>query len=155
MPTATATRKGRKSPAATAKAAAAAEAKAALLDQLEAFMANDDQDAAILARVDYFAATYSMRNACLIVMQDENATEVHGFRAWQGLGRQVRKGEKSRIHILAPAGQSGGTEPTAAPEATPAGDAPAANGEPVRKFFRLVAVFDIAQTDPIPAPAED
>ncbi len=37
----------------------------------------------------------------LISMQCPDATQVAGFRRWQELGRQVRKGEKA-IRILAP-----------------------------------------------------
>jgi hypothetical protein len=80
---------------------------------------------------------YSERNAGLIVMQAPNATEIRGFTAWREHGRQVRKGELG-IRILAPAGQSEGTPAT---EDTPAKDG--------RRFFKLISVFDIAQTDPI------
>lgn len=44
---------------------------------------------------------YSWTNCLLISMQRPNATHVAGFRAWLGLGRHVRKGEKG-IAILAP-----------------------------------------------------
>ena len=44
---------------------------------------------------------YSWTNCLLIAMQRPNATHVAGFRAWLGLGRHVRKGEKG-IAILAP-----------------------------------------------------
>src|SRR4029077_18835414 len=44
---------------------------------------------------------YSFRNTLLIMIQRPDATRVAGFRAWQLLGRQVRKGEKA-IWILAP-----------------------------------------------------
>jgi hypothetical protein len=36
---------------------------------------------------------YSWGNCALIAMQRPDATQVAGFRAWQQLGRQVRKGE--------------------------------------------------------------
>ncbi len=76
----------------------------------------------------------------LIAMQAPDATRVAGFRAWQQLGRQVRKGERS-IKIFAPMSvkerDSDGQE----------------TGERV-VFFRSVPVFDIAQTDgeAIPQP---
>ena len=44
---------------------------------------------------------YSFGNQMLIALQRPGATRVAGYRAWQGLGRQVRKGEKG-IRILAP-----------------------------------------------------
>jgi antirestriction protein ArdC len=45
--------------------------------------------------------TYSLCNVLLIVKQSPNAGRVAGYRAWQWLGRQVKKGEKG-IMILAP-----------------------------------------------------
>lgn len=45
--------------------------------------------------------TYSWNNSLLIAVQRPSATRVAGFRAWLGLGRHVRKGEKG-IAILAP-----------------------------------------------------
>jgi len=45
--------------------------------------------------------TYSARNVALIHAQRPDATRVAGYRAWQALGRQVRKGERG-IRILAP-----------------------------------------------------
>src|SRR5579875_1488346 len=44
---------------------------------------------------------YSFNNTLLIQLQHPDATRVAGFRAWQQMGRQVRKGEKA-IWILAP-----------------------------------------------------
>ena len=44
---------------------------------------------------------YSFGNCQLIAYQMPQATQVAGFKAWQSLGRQVRKGERS-IRILAP-----------------------------------------------------
>lgn len=110
----------------------------ALRDQLAQYEGSlePSQRAAILARF----AGYSDRNALLIAAQRPDATEVNGYRAWQALGRQVRKGEAG-IAILAPAGTSAGkTEP----ETTEPGE----DGEQVRQFFRITYVFDISQTDP-------
>ena len=45
-----------------------------------------------------FAASfhqYSLNNVLLILRQMPLATQVAGFRKWQSLGRQVRKGEKA------------------------------------------------------------
>src|SRR5262245_62899065 len=44
---------------------------------------------------------YSMGNCMLIAMQRPDATRVAGFKAWQQLGRQVRRGERG-IRIMAP-----------------------------------------------------
>src|SRR3954463_14008971 len=44
---------------------------------------------------------YSFGNVCLIVSQRPEATRLAGYRTWQKLGRQVRKGEQG-IKILAP-----------------------------------------------------
>src|ERR671919_1714984 len=44
---------------------------------------------------------YSFNNQLLIYLQCPEATRVAGYRAWQRLGRQVRKGSRG-IQILAP-----------------------------------------------------
>ena len=44
---------------------------------------------------------YSFANVCLIVSQRPDASRVAGYKTWQKLGRQVRKGEHG-IRILAP-----------------------------------------------------
>src|SRR5205823_1691729 len=79
---------------------------------------------------------YSFANVCLIVSQRPDATRVAGYRTWQKLGRQVRKGEHG-IRILAPCRIK--TDPSKE------------TGEPQNAYrlvgFRAVAVFDVAQTD--------
>src|SRR5437879_1303026 len=45
--------------------------------------------------------TYSLNNQLLIALQRPEASRVAGYRAWQQLGRQVRKGERG-IAIFAP-----------------------------------------------------
>ena len=131
------------SPARRNKRDQAIAAQTALMDQLEAFRAELDEDEVALAKIAVWAQRYSENNAMLIVMQAPEATEVRGYRDWQAHGRQVRKGEHG-IRILAPAGQAPGTEATEATD-----DAPATEGKPGRKFFRLISVFDLAQTEPI------
>lgn len=76
---------------------------------------------------------YSFRNSLLIALQMPEATQVAGFRRWQEMGRQVRKGEKA-LYILAPLAYSQTDEET---------------GEKVRALrgWRMVAVFDVSQTD--------
>jgi len=114
-----------------------AEVKA-LAARLAAF--RDSLDPAEVAVYEARFDNYSPRNAMLIVMQMPEATVVHGYREWKAHGRHVRKGEHSRIGILAPAGQY--TE-TGADGQTETGE------EKVHRFFKLVPVFDISQTDPI------
>jgi antirestriction protein ArdC len=81
---------------------------------------------------------YSFGNVCLIVSQRPDATQVAGYKTWQKLGRQVRKGERG-IRILAPC---------VVKERNDAGDETGAR----RVFFKTVSVFDIAQTDGEPLP---
>ena len=86
---------------------------------------------------------YSWTNCLLIAMQRPNATRVAGFRAWLGLGRHVRKGEKG-IAILAPIITKGRRD--AKDDQHDHTDSPAeAVGHLVG--FRSACVFDIAQTD--------
>jgi antirestriction protein ArdC len=78
---------------------------------------------------------YSASNVLLIMLQTGGyATRVAGFRAWQGMNRFVRKGEKA-IYVLAPMVYKRTNE------------APAADDERVIKGFKYVPVFDISQTD--------
>ncbi len=78
---------------------------------------------------------YSWHNCMLIGMQRPSATQVAGYRQWQKLGRQVRKGEKS-IAIIAPCTYKREVERDDGETDTEAG-----------VYFRAVSVFDIAQTD--------
>jgi len=107
--------------------------------------------------------SYSLGNLLLIGAQAPQATRVAGFRTWQSVGRQVRKGERG-IAILAPctyrpktaerpeSAGSAGQEP-----ATSGGGAASDVGGKQVRGFRVAHVFDIQQTggDPLPdvAPA--
>ncbi len=101
--------------------------------------------------------SYSLGNLVLIALQAPQATRIAGFRSWQSLGRQVRKGERG-IAILAPCTYrpktsscttgSTGEQPTDE-RGGPA--APAATSKQLRGF-RVVHVFDVAQTDGDPLP---
>jgi len=86
--------------------------------------------------------TYSFHNQLLIASQCPEATRVAGFRSWLSIGYAVRKGEKA-IRIWAPCPPSkkqltewkhSGSNPIDKP----------------RTYFRLVAVFDRSQVDPLP-----
>jgi len=88
--------------------------------------------------------TYSFSNQVLILSQRPEATWVAGYRSWQELGRQVRRGEQG-ISILAPCWR----RPEAAePEEE---DSPPLLGA---RAFRVVRVFDVAQTvgEELPRP---
>lgn len=83
---------------------------------------------------------YSTANVFLILTQRPDATRVAGFHAWRDLGRFVRKGEKG-IAILAPVTvrkRRDGDQDDGEPEAV--------------TRFRVVHVFDLAQTDGDPLP---
>ena len=102
--------------------------------------------------------TYSLGNVLLIALQAPQATRVAGFRTWKSLGRQVRKGERG-IGILAPctyrpkAATSAAVDSASGPAKDERGGeaAPAAGGKQLRGF-RVVHVFDVAQTDGDPLP---
>ncbi len=102
--------------------------------------------------------SYSLGNLLLIALQAPQATRVAGFRTWQSLGRQVRKGERG-IAILAPctyrpkAADRAEPPAPAGPEPTTCsgGAAPAAGGKQVRGF-RAVHVFDLLSRDCRPRP---
>ncbi len=81
---------------------------------------------------------YSFGNICLIVSQRPDATQVAGYKSWQKLGRQVRKGEHG-IRILAPCMVKQDKD-------APAGESFALVG------FRGVSVFDVSQTEGDPLP---
>jgi antirestriction protein ArdC len=86
--------------------------------------------------------TYSLHNQLLIAHQRPGATRVAGFRSWLKLGYAVRKGERG-IRIWAPCPPS----PKRRREWEEKGADP---DERPRTFFRLVAVFDRSQVDPLP-----
>lgn len=84
---------------------------------------------------------YSFPNQVLIMRQRPDATWVAGYRTWGRLGRQVRRGERS-IQILAPClvrRQQVGSE----------SDLPT----PTLSGFRVVPVFDVAQTEGAALPS--
>ena len=82
---------------------------------------------------------YSWHNSLLILMQRPQASQVAGYRAWQKLGRQVRKGERG-IMIFAPC-----------PWKRERDDGDTEEGV----YFKPVHVFDVAQTEGEDLPIVD
>lgn len=87
---------------------------------------------------------YSINNLLLILAQKPEATHVAGYRTWQKLGRQVRKGERG-IRIF------GGRDVVTTEEDEQTGE----EKQTRRTRFFPVSVFDMSQTDPIDPEAED
>jgi antirestriction protein ArdC len=116
----------------------------ALLDEGIAATLTSDGFAAYLRTLARFS-TYSARNVALIHRQRPDATRVAGYRAWQTLGRQVRRGEHG-LRILVPYRHA--ATPPDGEDATDAERTTTISG------FGVVTVFDLAQTDgePLPAP---
>ena len=86
--------------------------------------------------------SYSLNNLFLILSQCPDASRVAGFRAWQAVGRQVRKGETG-IRIF------GYSKKTITEEDS-------AGNEVEKSFarFPILSVFDISQTDLIDGEAD-
>jgi len=103
--------------------------------------------------------SYSANNILLIMAQRPDATRVAGIRTWNSLGRRVRRGEKG-IAILAPCTYRHDEQPreeeqshtAAADPDTRRTEAPSAK---TLRGFRVVHVFDIAQTEGPPLDALD
>src|SRR4051794_40428612 len=83
--------------------------------------------------------TYSASNVALILSQRPGATRVAGYRAWQELGYQVRRGEAG-IAVLAPVVTRRRRDGEEADEER-------AGADRVLRGFRVVHVFDLAQCD--------
>ncbi len=116
------------------------EELAAQLEQGVAALRESDRFKAWLDAASKFHS-YSFGNQILIGMQRPDASRVAGYRAWQGMGRQVLRGEKA-IKILAPTFFRKGCNCAGACECRAT--------EAVR--FRSVSVFDVEQTSGEPLP---
>ena len=133
--------------------------KASGKEKAKALRARIDADLDVLAKAvdsvrasDMFKAyldvqarfhKYSWCNSLLILSQRPNAMQVAGYRTWQSLGRQVRKGERG-ITIFAPC-------PWKREKETDTGETETEQGI----YFRAVHVFDVAQTDGPELPTVD
>lgn len=113
-----------------------------LADQVET-LADTDQWKAYLAFAAKFH-TYSWGNQLLILAQRPDATQVAGYRKWQEMGRQVRKGEHG-IKILAPrTGKCRDCDGTGGPDGLTCGRC---HGSGRYLYFTTASVFDVSQTD--------
>lgn len=149
MPAATATRPARRR-AASGDSDRLAALHGTLTDAVAALVSGEEW-AAMLAAAARFHR-YSLSNLLLIYRARPDATRVAGFKTWLSLGRHVRKGERG-IPILAPCTYKADPAPD---DPDPVTGADAATGESaprrVLRGFRVVYVFDIAQTDGDPIP---
>src|SRR5580658_316469 len=87
--------------------------------------------------------SYSFGNVMLIARQKPDATNVAGLRAWNSLGRFVKRGEKG-IFILAPMVGRRSTKDVATDEAS---EDATTEGKRTLYGFRAVYVFDVSQTE--------
>jgi antirestriction protein ArdC len=83
---------------------------------------------------------YSWGNCLLIRAACPHATRVAGYRTWQSLGRQVRKGERA-IPILAPVVVRSEPKPTDRATSETDGERRVVRG------FRIAYVFDVSATE--------
>jgi len=100
--------------------------------------------------------TYSFTNVAMIVAQRPEATRVAGYRTWQTLGRQVRKGEKGVV-IFVPHRRRVRESPDENKDENK--EEPQAGKQEQETThmitgFGLGRVFDVAQTEgePLPEP---
>lgn len=92
---------------------------------------------------------YSFSNQILIFIQRKNASRVAGKNTWfRQFGRKIKSGERA-ILIYAPIMVKRKDEDVAV------GEDPTAGIKNKVMRFRLVPVFDISQTDPIPGREKD
>ncbi len=100
---------------------------------------------------------YSIGNLILIGMQKPNAIKVAGFNTWREMERSVKRGEKG-IAILAPvlpprpACPKCGAKVPKGSRFCPKCGAPVEEMEAAPRFFKVVYVFDISQTEGEPLP---
>ncbi len=88
---------------------------------------------------------YSFCNRYLVLMQRRDATRVAGYKAWQRVGRQVRRDEKG-IAIFVPRTWRRQVQDASSGETR----------EERGKYFRIGHVYDVSQTDgePLPEPPQ-
>lgn len=103
---------------------------------------------------------YSIGNMILIMLQKPTSTHVAGFNTWKELGRWVKSGEKG-ISILAPVfppaarcEKCGARLPRNAKFCSKCGESIDSGDDQAisPRYFRVVYVFDISQTEGKPLP---
>lgn len=97
----------------------------------------DETQAEVAAFLARWGDRYSRRNLLLLYIQRADATELHTYRGWLREGRQVRRGEKA-IRLFVPKGK----------------DEPEGFSSEEKIRVRPISLFDIAQTDQIPADGD-
>lgn len=132
--------------------------KDALRANVNAMLPTVDNDPQLAAIVKSFRTIrlsdpengYSLRNTLLLYLQaaerGTGITLMAGFHEWKEQGRMVRKGEPG--YFIMAGGGKGDKSGDDAPADSPDGRKPKG-----RSFFGGTYVWDIAQTDPIPADA--
>ncbi|MEM9215665.1 MAG: ArdC-like ssDNA-binding domain-containing protein [Cyanobacteria bacterium P01_F01_bin.150] len=105
-----------------------------LQDGLSEFVSSDGWQRYLRKQAAFH--TYSFRNVMLILSQNPDATHCAGYRTWQQVGRQVRKGEKGLL-ILAPMVFKRGDD-----------------DDDTYVRFKVTKTFDISQTDGEPLDEE-
>lgn len=137
---ATATRKRRSALTEDQRAAKRAEERRQMQEAIEALRTSEGWQRWLKVRRHFHS--YSFQNQLLTAMQCPEATRVAGFRRWLEIGYAVRKGEKA-IRIWAPC-------PPSKKRITEWKAAGANPDDRPRTYFRLAAVFDRSQVEPLP-----
>ncbi|MEM7628400.1 MAG: ArdC family protein, partial [Planctomycetota bacterium] len=139
----TTARRAGSAPGAASKAEIAREAVSAAIDELAAQL-DAGKSESLTAYLDMMGRfhRYSFGNIMLIMGQRPDATRVAGLRAWQSMGRCVKRGEKG-IVIIAPMVFTKSDH-----------DERSDSDRPVVRF-RATHVFDISQTEGEPLPELD
>lgn len=119
----------------------------AALEQIEKGIAAIDTDKDWLQFLAFQSRfySYSIGNTMLIYKQNPDASFVKGYRAWNDLGRYVKKGSKG-IAILAPCVRKAKEEENTTDRTDCKNDADK-NDKKVVTGFRIAYVYDIADTD--------
>ena len=111
------------------------EKLAAMAKQIAAMPPEDRAKLAAQGVATIEGHALSLKNAMLLMMQRAQVSVVGGFRQWKQAGRVVRKGEKALALWI----------PVSRKETDESG------AETVNPGFRIANVFDISQTEEIPA----
>ena len=138
----------------TTRYATPQERTEALTAEIEKAVEGMDSDANWLAWLDTMSKfhNYSINNQILIKLQNPTSSRVAGFRKWQELGRQVRKGEKG-ISIITPVTVKRELKDANGNPVLDAKGKPKSSRVPIKGRYSVATVFDISQTDGDPLPS--